>query len=172
MLRLFSRTARVQTRTVSKNTCLSARASMNTRLSARAFTYSSHKQSTSSNTNTGTNTKKTWEKFIKRPPPGLGAVVIFVVSVGIFFQNDKNQRNYEKKMKQIESAGGIKEKINDEEQEECLPQPTVADAHGAAMTEDEKMMKETLDRITQIESALGIKKDERTMKETLDNQTN
>ena len=82
---------------------------MNTRLSARAFTYSSHKQSTR-NTNIETNTKKTWEKFIKRPPPGLGAVVIFVVSVGIFFQNDKDQRNYEKKMKQIESAVGIKEK--------------------------------------------------------------
>ena len=171
MLRLLSRTARVQTRTVSKNTCLGARASMNKRLSARAFTYSSHKQSTR-NTNTETNTKKTWEKFIKRPPPGLGAVVIFVVSVGIFFQNDKDQRNYEKKMKQIESAVGIKEKKNYEEQEECVPQPTVADTHGAAMTEDEKMMAETLDRITQIESSLGIKKDERTMKETLDNQTN
>ena len=48
-------------------------------------------------------------------------------------------------------------KINDEEQEECLSQPAVANAHGTAMTEDEKMIKETLDRIKQIESALGIK---------------
>ena len=44
-----------------------------------------------------------------------------------------------------------------EEQLECLAQPAVADTHGAAMTEDEKMMAETLDRIRQIESALGIK---------------
>ena len=61
------------------------------------------------------------------------------------------------RIKQMESALGIKKQINDEEQEECLSQPAVANAHGTAMTEDEKMIKETLDRIKQIESALGIK---------------